>query len=323
MLYKNFKGLAISCLGMGCMRLPRISKDSEKIDYEEAEKIIDYAYQKGINYFDTAYPYHGGDSELFIGQALSKYPRESYYLASKFPIWEVKTKDDFERIFEEQLKKCGIEYFDFYLCHAMSKSRHEIYQKWDAYNFLQKKKEEGKIRFLGFSFHDTPEALAEIADFRHWDFAQIQYNYLDTVIQKADEQYEILNERNIPCIVMEPVRGGFLANLAEDAVDVLKEVRPNSSVASWALRYVISRENVFVTLSGMSNMDQIEDNIKTVSDFEYMNDSDEEVVEQVRKIILGKDYIPCTACRYCNECPKQISIPSIFKHTMNIKLTKI
>lgn len=311
MLYKDFKGLAISSLGLGCMRFP-VNEDG-MIDYKKASDIVDYAYNHGINYFDTAYPYHNGESEVFIGKALSKYPRDSYYLASKMPIWEVKAEADFERIFNEQLKKCDKDYFDFYLCHALNKDRHEIYKNLNGYKFLQQKKAEGKIRFLGFSFHDDSAALVKIVSEMDWDFGQIQFNYLDYELLNAKKLLEILTENKIPCIVMEPVRGGLLANTPSEVEQLFKKKEPQMSVASWAIRYVVSQENIFVTLSGMSTLEQVIDNVKTVTDFKYLSEEDLKIIDEARAIILGKNYVPCTSCKYCIECPKKVSIPEIFE----------
>lgn len=315
MLKRTFdlSGEEISVLGLGCMRLPKVCSESEEIDFEKAQEIVDYAYAKGINYFDTAYMYHGGRSEAFIGKALKKYPRESYNLVTKMPIWEVKEEADLERIFNEQLERCGVTYFDFYLCHAVNKAHFENYVKYDAYGFLSKKKEEGKIRYLGFSFHDTPEVLEEVCSTYKWDFAQIQLNYLDWEMQRAKEQYEILEKYNLPCIVMEPVRGGVLANPCEAANELFKAARPEQSIASWAIRYVASLPNVLTVLSGMSTLEQIVDNVATMSDFEPLTPHDYEVVEAVVDAYKKKDTVPCTGCRYCIDCPMQVDIAGIFK----------
>ena len=189
--YKD-TGLQVSLLGMGCMRLPKLDPEKDDIDYEKAQEIIDYAYAHGVNYFDTAYGYHGGGSETFVGQALSKYPRDSFLLATKMPVWAVKEKGDVERIFNEQLKKCRTDYFDFYLFHSQNAANFAKCQEFGVYEFLSEMKKQGKIRRLGFSFHDTPEVLRHICDTYEWDFAQIQLNYLDWERQDAKQQYEIL-----------------------------------------------------------------------------------------------------------------------------------
>lgn len=320
MLYKNFNNLAISSLGMGCMRLPK--KEDGTIDYEKTEEIIEYAYSHGINYYDTAFPYHDGESELVIGKILKKYDRDSFYLATKMPIWEVKEASDVEKIFNKQLEKCGVEYFDFYLCHAMNKNRHQTYIELKAYEFLERMKKEGKIRFLGFSFHDDYKGLEEIVNYKSWDFAQIQFNYLDAKLQNASKLYDLLKEKNIPSIIMEPVRGGFLANLSEEHASKLKALRPNSSISSWAIRYSIHHENNFVTLSGMSSMEQIIDNINTCTNFEYLTDEELKVLDNLSTDIIGENYIPCTACNYCVKCPKQIKIPVVFQRYNEYQIHK-
>lgn len=302
----------VSLLGMGCMRLPKVDPEKEDIDYEKAQEIIDYAYANGINYFDTAYGYHGGQSELFVGQALKKYPRESFFLASKMPIWCVKEKGDVERIFNEQLKKCQTEYFDFYLFHAQNAANFQKCQEFGVYEFLSQMKAEGKIRRLGFSFHDTPEVLRHICDTYPWDFAQIQLNYLDWEMQDAKTQYQILNDREIPVIVMEPVRGGVLASPCEAADILFREERPDKSVASWAIRFAASLPGVLTVLSGMSNMEQVRDNVDTMTRFEPLTDREREVIDEALEAYRKKDTVPCTGCRYCMDCPFGVDIPKMF-----------
>lgn len=315
MLKKSFRntGIEISGLGLGCMRFPKVSADSEAIDFEKAEAIVDYAYSHGINYYDTAYVYHGGESEVFIGKALKKYPRESYHLVTKMPIWKVEDAKDIEKIFNEQLERCQTDYFDFYLCHAVNRDNFKKYVEYDAYGFLSKMKAEGKIRYLGFSFHDTPEVLEQVCDTYEWDFAQIQLNYLDWEMQDAKRQYEILEERGLPCIVMEPVRGGTLASPCEAANELFKEARPDKSIASWAIRYAASLKNVLTVLSGMSNLEQIEDNVRTMTDFEALTEADYRVIEKAVEAYKAKDTVPCTGCRYCMDCPLGVDIPEMFK----------
>ena len=227
MLSRKFEKInaAPSILGFGTMRLPKLYPDKADIDYEKGEKMIDYAYAHGVNYFDTAYPYHEQMSEAFIGHALKKYPRDSFYLADKLPGWLVNTREDVDRIFEQQLDRCQVDYFDFYLCHALNKEAFKTYEKLDIYDMLAQRKADGQIRHLGFSFHDTPEALEYIIDKYPWDFVQIQLNYLDWERQDAKRQYEICQSRGIPCVIMEPVRGGTLATLSEESAAVLKKGR--------------------------------------------------------------------------------------------------
>ncbi len=302
----------VSLLGMGCMRLPKADPEKEDIDYEKAQEIIDYAYANGVNYFDTAYGYHGGQSELFVGQALKKYPRESFFLASKMPIWCVKEKGDVERIFNEQLQRCQTDYFDFYLFHSQNAANFQKCQEFGVYEFLSQMKAEGKIRRLGFSFHDTPEVLRHICDTYPWDFAQIQLNYLDWEMQDAKTQYQILNDREIPVIVMEPVRGGALASPCEAADILFREERPDKSVASWAIRFAASLPGVLTVLSGMSNMEQVRDNVDTMTRFEPLTDREREVIDEALEAYRKKDTVPCTGCRYCMDCPFGVDIPKMF-----------
>lgn len=302
----------VSLLGMGCMRLPKVDPEKEDIDYEKAQEIIDYAYANGVNYFDTAYGYHGGQSELFVGQALKKYPRESFFLASKMPIWCVKEKGDVKRIFNEQLQRCQTDYFDFYLFHSQNAANFQKCQEFGVYEFLSQMKAEGKIRRLGFSFHDTPEVLRHICDTYPWDFAQIQLNYLDWEMQDAKTQYQILNDREIPVIVMEPVRGGALASPCEAADILFREERPDKSVASWAIRFAASLPGVLTVLSGMSNMEQVRDNVDTMTRFEPLTDREREVIDEALEAYRKKDTVPCTGCRYCMDCPFGVDIPKMF-----------
>ena len=302
----------VSLLGMGCMRLPKVDPEKEDIDYEKAQEIIDYAYANGVNYFDTAYGYHGGQSEVFVGHALKKYPRDSFFLASKMPIWCVKEKGDVERIFNEQLQRCQTDYFDFYLFHSQNAANFQKCQEFGVYEFLSQMKAEGKIRRLGFSFHDTPEVLRHICDTYPWDFAQIQLNYLDWEMQDAKTQYQILNDREIPVIVMEPVRGGALASPCEAADILFREERPDKSVASWAIRFAASLPGVLTVLSGMSNMEQVRDNVDTMTRFEPLTDREREVIDEALEAYRKKDTVPCTGCRYCMDCPFGVDIPKMF-----------
>lgn len=310
--YKN-TGLSISVLGLGCMRLPKISPDKEDIDYTKAQEIVDYAFAHGINYFDTAHMYHGGKSEEFVGHALKKYDRGSYYVATKMPVWMADTPADVERIFNQQLKYLQTDYIDFYLVHAYNKDSYKKCKEYNVYEFLKKKKEEGVIRHLGFSFHDEPTLLEQICNEYEWDFAQLQLNYLDWGMQDAKQQYEILERHNLPCVVMEPVRGGTLANPCDAANELFKAARPDKSVASWAIRYAATLPNVMTVLSGMSNMEQIIDNVATMTNFEPLTEKDYAVIDKAVEAYKTKDTVPCTGCRYCMDCPSGVDIPKMFK----------
>lgn len=311
--YRNTED-QISLLGFGCMRLPRKNPDGPEIDAETAGKMVDYAYRHGVNYFDTAYPYHEGLSETFIGAALKKYPRSSFHLADKMPGWLLKKDGDGKRIFEEQLQKCGVDYFDFYLCHSIKETAdfQKRYEKLDTLEYLKQQRKAGRIRHLGFSFHGTPEELLKMLGHCDWDFVQIELNYLDWKVQRAKEQYRILEERGIPCIVMEPVRGGNLCTLCDESVRMLQKVHPDRSTASWAIRFAASLPDVLTVLSGMSTPEQVKDNIETVGHFEPMTEAERKVLFQARDAFLRTSAIPCTACRYCMDCPSGVNIPRVF-----------
>lgn len=325
MMTRNFKDTdeKISTLAMGCMRLPTKRVDNhDEIDEQKAFEIIDYAYDHGINYYDTAYMYHEGKSEEFMGRALEKYDRSSINIATKLPIWMAETPADMERIFNEQLKNLRTDYFDFYLLHALDRNNFKRCKDFGAYEFITKMRDEGKIRHIGFSFHDTPDILQEIVDAYEWDFAQIQLNYYDWEFQNAKKQYEILEEKNIQCIVMEPVRGGALANPCEKSNEIFKSARPDKSVASWAIRYVATMPNVLTILSGMSSLEQIKDNVNTMTNFEPVDDNDAKTIELALEAYKMKDTIPCTGCRYCMDCTSGVDIPKVFTVYNKFAITK-
>lgn len=299
-----------SLLGFGCMRFP-LNQDGS-IDEEETFAMLDKAYQAGVNYFDTAYPYHGGASEPVVGRALARYPRESFYLATKLPIWEVKTIDDVKTIFSKQLERLNMEYVDFYLMHALNKERWETIKKLGILNYCEELRKEGKIRYLGFSFHDDYEVFEEIVTSYPWDFCQIQLNYMDKDTQATTKGVELAESLGIPMVIMEPVKGGSLANLPDDINKMFQEVRPEDSIASWALRYVGSFSNVKVILSGMSDMSQVEDNLKTFVNFEPLSDQEQQVVENVAETLHSRVQNGCTACKYCMPCPAGVNIPGSF-----------
>ena len=253
-------GIETSLLGFGCMRFPVTAEG--KIDEPEAERMLDKAIAAGVNYIDTAYPYHNGDSEPFVGRVLKKYDRHSFYLATKLPCWNVSKKEDAERIFEEQLTRLQTDYIDFYLMHALSGDSFRKMAELGVVEVLERLKAEGRIKYLGFSFHDSYEAFEEILCYRDWDFCQIQLNYMDAESQAGLKGYRLTEERNVPLVIMEPVKGGSLAAFAEDITGKFRALDPEASVASYALRWVGSLPNVKVVLSGMSTMEQVEDNLK-------------------------------------------------------------
>ncbi len=313
----------ISLLGFGCMRFPVIDGEDNRIDYEKSLEMIDYAYKNGVNYFDTAYGYHGGESEKFVGVALKRYPRESFFLASKMPPWFVKEKADLEKIFNDQLKKCQVDYFDFYLEHSLNEENYNKLESFDTHNFLLQKKKEGKIRNLGFSFHGSLECLERITSEHEWDFVQLQYNYLDAEISNTLKEYEIIKKHNLPLIVMEPVRGGALANLCDEANSILKEVNPDKSIASWAIRYAASNDSILTVLSGMSDENQVKDNIETMTDFEKITEKESIALDEATRIFKEYFSVPCTKCRYCTkDCPQGIDIPEMLSLWGRYRLEK-
>lgn len=320
--YKN-TSLTLPMLGFGMMRMPRIDPERPEIDYATAEKQIRRALEAGVNYFDTAYFYHDGLSEKCAGDLLTKFPRDSYYLTSKMPVRALRKEADVERIWNEQLKKCKTEYFDFYLVHNLNAARWKDTIRFHVYEFLLQKKKEGKIRKLGFSFHDKPEVLETIAKAHPWDFAQIQLNYLDWDFYRSREQYEILQKYNIPVVIMEPLRGGALATLNPEAAAILKQADPKASVASWAFRYAGSLPNVICILSGMTLMEHLEDNIKTFTDFKPLSKSEREVIAKALDVYRKKTTVPCTDCKYCMPCPVGVNIPRNFNIYNNFKITGV
>ncbi|MDO4575292.1 MAG: aldo/keto reductase [Planctomycetia bacterium] len=309
--YKN-SSEKISLLGFGAMRLPVVNVETQEIDVPLATSMLDDAWNHGVNYFDTAYPYHFGQSEIVVGEALSKHPRDSFYLANKMPVWMTRTADDVKRIFNEQLQKCRVDYFDFYLLHNLSAPKMPRVESLKTYEFLAEQKKEGRIRHLGFSFHDTPQALRPIVDRYAWDFAQIQLNYLDWELLDAKGQYEILTEHELPVVVMEPVRGGALSSLSPEAVEILQTANPYVSTTSWALRFAASLPNVLTVLSGMSTPQQLADNIHVLSAFQPLTPLELETIEKAVVAYRAASPIPCTGCRYCMDCPSGVDIPKVF-----------
>lgn len=304
-------GIRTSLLGFGCMRFPTNTDGS--INEEETLDMIDKAYQSGVTYFDTAYPYHGGKSEEVTGRALARYPRDSYYLATKLPIWEVKSVADAERIFQEQLKRLQKDYVDFYLMHALNAGSWKTIKELDLLGYCEKLRTEGKIKYLGFSFHDEYAVFEEILTAYPWDFCQIQLNYMDKDTQATLKGVELAKKLKIPMIIMEPIKGGSLAKLPYDGIDELfKKALPEASTSSWALRYAGSFDNVKVVLSGMSTMAQVEDNLDTFAHFELLNETEQRIIEQVADALNKRVQNGCTGCRYCMPCPAGVDIPRCF-----------
>lgn len=316
---RKYKNIEVPLLALGCMRLP-MTKNNE-IDQQELDRMVDYCMEHGANYFDTAYMYVDGKSEIAIGKSLKRFKREDFMLADKSPIYKMKTREDVRKIFDEQLKKCQVDYFDFYMCHNINQNTVGIYKDVHMVEELIKLKKEGKIKYLGFSFHGTPEILKDVVKDYNWDFAQLQVNYLDWDVVKAHEQYDIVQAENIPVTVMEPLRGGGLVNLSDKALAKLKE-NSNNTPAAFGLRWAASRDNVVTVLSGMSNLEQIKENIQTFIVYKDMDENEEKLAQKIAKIIQSQGEINCTACKYCTEvCPRGINIPAIFALYNQYKVT--
>ncbi len=303
-------GIETSLLGFGCMRFPTTSDG--KIDEVKAEAMLDEAIAAGVNYIDTAYPYHNKESEPFVGKVLKKYDRSSFYLATKLPVWFVDSKEDAERIFEEQLSRLQTDYIDFYLLHSMNKGQWDKMQKLGVVDYCQKLKEEGRIKYLGFSFHDSYEAFEEMLLARDWDFCQIQLNYMDTDEQAGMKGYALAEKQGVPLIIMEPIKGGSLAAFADDITVKLRELDADASTASFALRWVGSLPNVKVILSGMSTMEQVKDNLATFKEFKPLSETEKATIDEIVTIIKSRVQNGCTGCRYCMPCPAGVNIPACF-----------
>ena len=311
--HKN--GAAVSLLGFGCMRFPMLPPDGREIDRSLVRRLVDYAIAHGVNYFDTAYLYNNGKSEKCIGEILRDYPRDSFFLADKMPGRLVGSVTDGDRMFKEQLVRCGVNHFDFYLCHAIGRTETDFtdpYQRTGFFDYLLERKKEGVIRRLGFSFHGTPPRLEFLLNQYDWDFVQLQLNYVDWEVQDARRLYEMLEQRGIPCIVMEPVRGGSLHTLCPEAISLLKQARPKRSVASWAIRYAASLPNVLTVLSGMNSLEQVRDNVTAMTGFTPLDQEERAVLDKARAAYLQTGAIPCTGCGYCMHCPMGVDIPKVF-----------
>ena len=329
MMYNEACGEKISRLGFGLMRLPQ--NEDKTIDEITFQKMVDYAMEHGVNYFDTAWPYHGGHSELATRKALASYPRDSYFLADKYPGHQIASTYNPAEIFEKQLKKCGVEYFDFYLLHNVYENSIGVYMdpKWDILNYFKEQKRLGRIKHLGFSSHGRPETMEKFLDYAGdaMEFCQIQLNYLDWTLQDAKAKCELLEKRGIPVWVMEPLRGGRLAVLSQQEEEKLHALRPEESAASWAFRWLQKLPNVKVILSGMSDFSQMEDNIRTFTEELPQTDEESAVLLDIAEGM--KDSLPCTRCRYCCEgCPMELDIPMLihayndfrFSNNMNVAM---
>ncbi len=318
MLYKNFQNLKLSALGMGNMRLPVVNGKDNCVDVEKAAEMLDYCMEHGINYYDTAYGYHGGQSEIVVGELMKKYPRESFYLSSKFPGYDLKNMPRVREIFEEQLRKCQVDYFAFYLFHNVCEMNVEQYldPKYGIFDYLMEQKRNGRIRHLGFSAHGDIACMERFLNAygKDMEFCQIQLNYFDYRFQNAAGKLELLEKWNIPVWVMEPVRGGQLASLPAEAEQKLKALRPDEGVPAWAFRFLQSITAVTMTLSGMSDMQQLRDNIRTYEEDKPLSKEEQEVLLAIADEMIRRTAVPCTGCHYCvSQCPQELDIPFLLK----------
>ena len=317
MVYREFQDLKLSALGMGAMRLPVLDGDDSRIDEAAAGEMVDYAMGQGVNYYDTAWGYHSGNSELAMGKALGRHPRESFYLATKFPGYDLSNMPKVKEIFEKQLEKCQVSYFDFYLFHNVCEMNIDAYldQSYGIYQYLMEQKENGRIRHLGFSAHGNLDVMKRFLEAygKDMEFCQIQLNYLDWTFQDAKAKVELLREYNIPVWVMEPLRGGKIARLPEKEEAILKGLRPEEGIPAWAFRFLQSIPDVTVVLSGMSDMEQLKDNVRTFEKDLPLNEKEMETLLSVADGMLN-GRLPCTACHYCtSHCPQGLDIPSLLE----------
>jgi predicted aldo/keto reductase-like oxidoreductase len=309
MNYNQIGNEKVSALGFGCMRFPL---NGNEVDRDRSRKMIEAAYAAGVNYFDTAYVYHEEKSEEITAEILRQYPRNSYYIADKLPTWFGMTIPDCKKMFETSLSRLQTEYIDFYLIHSLTKERFDILVKNGVVDWLLTEKEAGRIKYLGFSFHDSYSAFSHILAYRQWDFCQIQLNYIDTGFQAGLQGLSDCEERGIPVVVMEPVKGGALASFPDEMMAAYKAVNPGDSAARWALRFAASQKGVAVTLSGMSDEAQVADNLETFRDFKPLSDAETAVLEKQSAVIKSRVFNPCTGCAYCMPCPAGVKIPNIF-----------
>jgi len=318
MEYRKFSKFdkPVSLFGIGCMRFPMIRTDGRSVvDEEQSIQMIRYGIDHGVNYIDTAYPYHNGESELIVGKALKNGYRDRTYLATKSPVWHVKKYDDLERFLDEQLKKLQTDRIDFYLLHALDKSRWDSLMKLNVLDFMEKAKAKGKIKYICFSFHDNYKTFKEIIDAYDWDMCQIQMNIMDMDEQATVDGLKYAGDKNIPVVIMEPLKGGKLANNVPDEV---KQIYESSKIertpVEWAFRWLYNFPQVAVILSGVSSMEQLKDNLRIFENAKAncMDENELAIIEQVRQAYLKKIKIPCTGCEYCLPCPQGVSIPGIF-----------
>ncbi len=319
MIYRQFQDMKLSALGLGAMRLPVIDGDDKRIDEPAVRKMVEIAMAGGINYYDTAWGYHGGNSEPVMGRVLSEYPRESFHVATKFPGFDSDCRNKVDEIFSQQLERLKVDYIDFYLLHNVCERDIDVYlddEKYGICPYLIEQKKKGKIRHLGFSCHGDMNVLRRFLDARGKDmeFCQLQVNYLDWTLQNDREKMALLEEWGIPVWVMEPVRGGKLAKMAPEYEERLKSLRPDESAVAWAFRFILSLPSVPVILSGMSNEEQLLDNLKTFGEERKLSDHEMKELLQIADEILSEKTVPCTACRYCtSHCPQELDIPRLLE----------
>lgn len=309
MVYRDFQGMRLSALGMGAMRLPVVNGNDAEIDSAATEEMVAYAMEHGVNYYDTAWGYHNGNSELVMGKALAKYPRDSFYLATKFPGYDLSNMPKVKEIFEKQLEKCGVDYFDFYLFHNVCEMNIDAYldEKYGIFSYLMKQKENGRIRHLGFSAHGSYDIMKRFLEAygEHMEFCQIQLNWLDWSFQDAKAKAALLKEYGIPVWVMEPLRGGRLAALSETDAAKLSALRRDEKIPAWAFRFLQTIPEVTMVLSGMSSMEQLLDNIHTYETEKPLNEAEMKELLGIAEEMVKKDSLPCTSCHYCvSHCPK-------------------
>ncbi len=326
MIYRDFQGIKLSGLGLGMMRLPVVDGNDAVIDEKAAAEMIDYAYRGGINYFDTAWGYHNGNSELVAGKYLSKYPRDSYYLATKFPGYDNSNMGKVKEIFEKQLEKCQTKYFDFYLFHNVYEGNIDDYldPKFGIMDYLLEQKKNGRIRHLGFSAHGSVEVINRFLDAYggHMEFCQLQLNYMDWHFQGAEQKAKLIRDYGLPVWVMEPLRGGKLAKASEEMAARLREMRPNETISGWAFRFLQSVPGVTMVLSGMSNLEQLKQNMAVYETEQPLTEKEKEVLIALVDEEVRNGGLPCTACHYCtSHCPQKLPIPELIALYNEHKLT--